>query len=167
MPKAPLKITKSQNTRIINSINRQARDNRVVLVGVQSEGVRDDKKLTNVEIAARNEFGTNSQPERSFIRASILQNSQKYKDNNEVASKSILDGKLSVPQYLGLLGQMAADDMKQFAIDLRQPPNSPGTIKRKKSDNPLVDTKQMINSITYAVVDSDNMATQDGAINDT
>mgnify|MGYP000737125208 CR=1 FL=1 len=41
---------------------------------------------------------------------------------------------------------------RKKVIDIKQPPNHPVTIARKKSDNPLINTGQMVNSLTHVEV---------------
>ena len=41
--------------------------------------------------------------------------------------------------------------IRQFLTDLTDPPNSPETIRRKKSSNPLIDTGQLRTAIDYEV----------------
>lgn len=113
---------------------------------------------TNVDIAVYNEFGTETEsgaeriPERSFVRASVIENRDKYNNFNRVAYNQILKGRIfDINEHLELLGTKARDDMKLYARDLREPPNAQSTIDAKGSDNPLVNTSQMINSITYVV----------------
>lgn len=119
-------------------------------VGVFSEGGARDDGATNVEVAAMNEFGIGV-PERSFIRATINENRERYNELNKSASKKITKGQLDTLVYLENLGQKVADDMKNFAVNLSSPANAESTIKQKKSSNPLIDTTQMVNSITYVV----------------
>lgn len=42
----------------------------------------------------------------------------------------------------------------RFMVEIEKPfaPNAPSTIKRKKSDTPLIDSKTMLNSLTYEVI---------------
>jgi len=65
--------------------------------------------------------------------------------------KQIVNGTMKVETALGLVGEVMADAITQKIITLRTPPNAPYTIKAKGSSNPLVDTGQLKNSITYEV----------------
>ena len=150
-----------QTTSFKNDIKQQAAKNKSVLVGIQGKGAErndEDGKLSeaanNVDIAVANEFGTDKIPERSFIRASVKKHARDYRKLNAAAAKLILDGQMTVDKYLGQLGARAQADMQNFAVDLKSPPNAPSTIKRKKTENPLVETTQMVNSINYVVVDN-------------
>lgn len=47
---------------------------------------------------------------------------------------------------------LVSNDLKDTMILWRTPPNSPYTIAKKGSSNPLIDTKHMVNSATYKLV---------------
>lgn len=159
----------SSSTGLKDKLLKSARDKLSVFVGVQSNEPKKSKdgkvtELGNAQIAAINEFGatirtgngTITIPERPFVRGSINANRNKYLKLNAQAAKKILAGNLKVEDYLEFLGTKASNDMKKYATDLREPPNAEMTIKLKKSDNPLVDTRQMINSISYVVAKRDD-----------
>ena len=50
-------------------------------------------------------------------------------------------------------GQVAVTSIKQAITDLSSPPNSPETIRKKGSSNPLIDTTLMQRSVTYVIRD--------------
>ena len=90
-------------------------------------------------------------PERSFMRSTITEQREKIIAFQKKLIIKIRKGALTTADALGLLGQFVADAMSQKIVKLKSPPNKPATIKRKKKSNPLVDTGQMKNSITYEV----------------
>jgi phage gpG-like protein len=55
---------------------------------------------------------------------------------------------------LGLVGQQVVSDVKGRILEGEgiPPPNAPSTVRRKGSSRPLVDTGQLLNSLTYQVV---------------
>ena len=59
---------------------------------------------------------------------------------------------MTLPRALGLLGARMSADMKMTIKNRIPPPLQPETIRRKGSDVPLIDTGQLINSITWAVL---------------
>lgn len=119
------------------------------------EGKSKGDATTNLEVAISNEFGVPERkiPERSFVRASVRANAKKYEEIRKKGIKLMLNGKLKVNDYLENLGEIARSDMKEYAIELSEPPNAPYTIEQKKSSNPLVDTSQMVKAIDYQIVD--------------
>lgn len=109
---------------------------------------------SNVDIAIANEFGTDTIPERSFMRASFDNNTMKYIDQFARGARAIYDGKAGVKQILDMLGMQAASDMRNLIRSGSgvPPPNAPATIARKGSSHTLVDTGQMINSVSNETV---------------
>lgn len=90
-------------------------------------------------------------PERSFIRSTIDENAQKYRELAKKLALLIVDGKLTAERALELFGERVVADIKlhiQRGID---PPLAAETVRRKGSSKPLIDTAQMINAITYQV----------------
>ncbi len=90
-------------------------------------------------------------PERSFIRSTLRENKKKILDFKVKLAAKILKGEMSTEKALGLIGQFVADLIKRKIVSLRSPPNKAATIRKKKSSNPLIDTGQLKNSITYKV----------------
>lgn len=125
----------------------------LVEVGVISDHTYEDG-LTVVEVAAYNEFGTKHIPERPFIRSTVKKEKPKLKAFSGKLLKKIIDGKLTREKALGLLGQKVAGEIKETITTLRAPPNAASTIAAKKSSNPLIDTGELRQSITFEVVDN-------------
>ena len=90
-------------------------------------------------------------PERSFIRSTVDENEEKYFRSAKTIMGRIIDGQLDKFQALSLLGQLVEGDIKSQIINLDSPANSAATIRKKGSDNPLVDSGLMGGSIRYAV----------------
>lgn len=131
-------------------------------------------EISMLELAAIHEFGSPAAgiPERSFIRSTIenkrTQINQAIESIVGGAMKKLLaretlhagDVRESVKHSLGLLGTKVAS-MMRATIRQRQTTGpepqalKPATIARKGSTLPLVDTAQLINSITYEVVDGE------------
>lgn len=90
-------------------------------------------------------------PERSFLRAGFDENNDKILKRTEAVLPDVIIGTMSVEKYAELVGLQLATAIQQYAVELRTPPNHPFTVKEKESSNPLVDTGDMINGITYEV----------------
>jgi hypothetical protein len=125
----------------------------LVEVGVISDETYEDG-LTVVEVAVWNEFGTKHIPERPFIRSTVKQQKAPLKAFSGKLLQKILDGKLTREKALGLLGQKVSGEIKETITSLRTPPNAPSTVEAKKSSNPLIDTGELRQSITFEVVDN-------------
>lgn len=90
-------------------------------------------------------------PERAFLRGGFDENSEKVIASAEAAVAKVIDGSMSDEKLLEFIGLQLATAIKKYAVDLREPPNSSFTTKKKGSSNPLVDTGDMINGITFEV----------------
>lgn len=112
----------------------------------------------NAELAVIHEYGAPEAniPERSFIRRTFA-NSEVVDAKNKMCAglmKKIVEEDMSVGQALGQLGAFGAAQVKNTIVsgDGVPPPLKEATIARKGSSRPLVDTGQMLNSITWQVV---------------
>ncbi len=120
-------------------------------VGIIDAGKHDDSDLTVATIGFAHEFGTSTIPERSFIRATTKEKRGEIIKLQAKLLKKVQSGEMKVDQALGLIGSFVAGLISKKIVDIKSPPNSPKTIKEKGSSNPLVDTGQLKNSITWEV----------------
>ena len=123
----------------------------IVDIGIIDAGNHVDGDLTVASIGFINEFGTETIPERSFIRSTIHDKKKEVIALQKKLLKKISDGSMKVEAALGLLGEFMTDEITKKIVAISDPPNKPATIKAKGSSNPLVDTGQLKNSITYEV----------------
>lgn len=118
---------------------------------------------SNIEKAVWNEFGTRGGasgggwggpiPERPFMRNSVRDNRLKYRNALRVSASKLVLGETSLTVVLSKLGILASDDIRMEIDALKSPPNSPVTIERKGSSNPLIDTGAMRQAVTWAIED--------------
>ena len=135
--------------RIMRNLPAMGRSNPEVLVGI-----RADKGAELLTIAAVNEFGSadGHVPERSYLRSTIDENQKKYLDMLTKATGDTIDkGAGAMRRELGKVGAVATADVQRKIRDLREPPNAPSTIAKKGSDNPLIDTGRLRQSIDWKV----------------
>lgn len=92
-------------------------------------------------------------PPRPFLLNAMRANRAKYLEQMRKEAKAIIRGTQTVPVVLRRLGILAQGDIQNEIVNLRSPPNSPTTIKMKGSSNPLIDTKEMHNKVTWKVGD--------------
>jgi hypothetical protein len=70
-------------------------------------------------------------------------------------TKAIVLGAVDVRQGIGMLGAWGAAQVKNTITQTDiPPPLAPSTIAAKGSSKPLVDTGQMLNAITWEVIDT-------------
>jgi hypothetical protein len=136
-----------------------------VKVGVLDERAHrtgEDTSITNTDLALIHEFGAGNVPERSFLRSTFDAQRGKYEQRVRTYARAMVDGKMDEMRALNLLGLEHVADIKRTIADGIPPPNAPATIARKGSSTPLVDTGQLLNSVTYAVVKGDPDANAKG-----
>ena len=122
-----------------------------VRVGVMGDA-GDENGVSLAEIAAFHEFGTSTIPERSFLRATFFGHAAEgLRVMCEKLSKAVVEGKLDEPRALGLLGTWAVAEVKKTIRASIAPELAAATIAAKGSSLPLVDTGQLINSVTFVV----------------
>ena len=104
-------------------------------------------------VAAAHEFGVRLDesgpeiPERPFFRQAIRRIESGL---SETLAGQVENGRLD-PAAAGRVGAWASAIVQDSIVRLRTPPNSPATIARKRSSNPLIDTGHMRQSVTWKV----------------
>ena len=90
-------------------------------------------------------------PERSFLRSGFDEHNKEVLKKVEQTMPDVLIGTMSVEKYCEIIGLLLSNKIKDYARNLKKPPNHPFTVEQKGSSNPLVDTGTMIESISYEV----------------
>lgn len=86
-------------------------------------------------------------PERSFLRTGSDANIDAVQAKAEELITQVIDGNVSVETFFQMLGLELKGKIQEFAMDLDDPVNHPFTVERKGSNNPLVDTGGLIQSM--------------------
>lgn len=136
---------------LLVGINRLANEP-AVFVGVRGDaGSVDGVPL--LLIASANEFGTSDGhvPERSYIRSTVDERRATYLATLSKIVGDEVDGKQLAVKGLDRLGVRAVADVQRKITSLKEPPNTAGTIRKKGSSNPLIDTGRLRQSIAYEV----------------
>lgn len=120
-------------------------------VGIIDAGKHPSGDITVAGIGYAHEYGTVTLPERSFMRSTIQAKKKEIIALQKKLLKQIVNGKMKVEDGLRLLGEFMSDAITQKIVSITSPPNTPETIAAKGSSNPLIDTGQTKNSITYEV----------------
>lgn len=120
------------------------------LVGIhESAGMAASGEFSMATLGAVQHFGNEDIPARPWLDVGVEQGTKEYLD---IIEEGIADG-LTQDQILNQVGAAAAGYVQQYITDLKSPPNAPSTIKKKGSDNPLIDTGAMRSSVTWTVTD--------------
>jgi len=90
-------------------------------------------------------------PERSFIRAGYDENKNFIANQTEKLLVKVIEQDITPENACNVLGAVAQGKIQKFAIDLKSPPLHHVTVRAKGSDNPLVDTGELIRNIRYKV----------------
>lgn len=145
-----------------------------VLVGVpHGNPTPEGSDINLATIAAINEFGTRLEgspagfvekvgapasrsqikiPARPFLRPGVEENQGKIVRTAELGLLKVITGEQPMSWLLHRMGNIAQSGVQQYMTDLKDPPNAASTIRKKKSDNPLIDTGALRQSITYEVI---------------
>jgi hypothetical protein len=103
-------------------------------------------------VAAFNVFGTKDIPSRDFMALAKSAIIEKTSPIMAEIGRLELEGKdKEVDALRQAAGIAGADAIKAAIIALDSPPNAPGTIMKKKSSNPLIDTSHMKDSVTFVI----------------
>jgi hypothetical protein len=101
-------------------------------------------------VAVWNEFGTtNGIPARPFFRNAIDGNREKIFDMAARFANLAMIGKSTVAEAFERLGLFMQSTIRSSIRNGSWQANSPKTEKKKGSTKPLIDTGQMINSVTF------------------
>lgn len=92
-------------------------------------------------------------PERSFLRAGFDEHHEDVINKFDKAlGKAMLGG--DIDKYLEDLGQLLRDKIVDYGIELSEPPKHPFTLQRDPTKtNPLVQSGEMLEALTFEVVD--------------
>lgn len=135
-----------------------------VLVGIpQDKTIRKTGKINNAQLLYIHTNGSELQgiPKRPVIEPAInaAGNKEAITEELKEAARFTLNGQYSEAiQQLNKTGILGQDISRLWFRDPRNgwAPNSPITIKKKKSDRPLIDTSDLIKSISYVVRENKN-----------
>lgn len=142
--------------REFEKLGRAAPTVKVGILGDATENQRTDGTLSNVEIGTIQEFGAGNVPERSFLRSTMDEKGGDYRrlmanGLRQAFGQKGAELEASTERVLNLVGMKAAADVKNKIRAGIAPENAPSTIAAKGSSTPLVDTGQLLNSISWQV----------------
>ena len=121
-----------------------------VQVGFQSGEAQEENGADVAEIAAFNELGSSNTPARPFMRQSFENHQGELQAACTAVEKKIQSG-ATAEEALETLGAFCKGLVQQEIVDGGFAPNSPYTIAKKGSDQPLIDTGTMRQSVNYAI----------------
>lgn len=90
-------------------------------------------------------------PERAFLRTGYDQNRDAVLAKASKLLADVASGNMSAQACYEAVGLELASKIRDYAVELKDPPNHPFTKEQKGSSNPLVDSGDMIGGITWRV----------------
>lgn len=149
--------------RIVRSYGRVDKDAHVK-VGVLSEaGSYDSKGEANLaDVATWMEFGVPAGPKnaeipaRPFMAKTFDKNTEQLKNRVEIEQRAIIMGKRTPQvalQLIGLFWQAEIQKQMRISSDYEELADSTVARRRNKSNKPLIDSGQLIDSISFQVID--------------
>lgn len=128
-----------------------------ILVGIPGEGNTRDDGANNATIGYLMETGEPAMnlPARPFLVPGVEAGQDKITDRFEKAANAAIDGRSEeVEKHLIAAGLQAVSSVKGTIVNGEFEPLSERTLadrrrRGKKSDKPLIDTSQMMKSVTY------------------
>lgn len=139
----------------IKGLEERMQKDGLVLVGVPKGAGAYEDGLTIATVAAVNNFGSADGriPARPFLAPAVENGAPEYRRLVELMLPKVMSGEMEMQTLLAQMGQLAEGHVKQQITDLRTPPNAQSTIDKKGSDNPLIDTGALRQSIRYVIDD--------------
>lgn len=144
------KMLKDVDFKVFDDLKKRLVGERIVKVGFP-QGKTENDGTPVALVAATHEFGSPERniPERSFLRTGLQENGPKYVRFNKLNLVKILRGQMTAEKALGQLGEMAKADVQQKIRSGDFAPIQAETAARKGSSKPLIDTGQMVQSVSY------------------
>lgn len=103
-----------------------------------------------IDVAIWNNFGIRV-PRRDFMTPASQEWQKYFEQMVEMSRDEIINGEIDIDNFLNLMGQAGAEFISEAIVRLRRPPNSPYTIAKKKSSNPLVDSGDLSKAPIYEI----------------
>ena len=106
-------------------------------------------KIAIAQVAAAQEYGMPERnvPARPFMKWTVYKNMRKWRNYVQDMLPQLMDAKDTMER----LGQIVVKDMKGMINDWSEPPNAPSTVKQKGFNNPLIDTRTMVDNVRMEV----------------
>lgn len=122
-----------------------------VRVGFQHGEETDEESGADLaDVAMWNELGTPHSPSRPFMRQSVDNNSSKINAMCKSQLQAIAHGK-TAREALEAIGTMQKALIQDTIRNGDFEPNAPSTIRKKKSNTPLINTGRMRQTVNYFI----------------
>lgn len=123
----------------------------------EKTGGRSGDELNNPTLAYIHEYGAPEAniPERPFLVSGVESSLPTVTKIMKEGAKAALAGRNTAGQTLNTVGLVAQGAVQKKIVDGPFIPNAPGTVQRKGSDRPLIDTGALRQAVSYVIEDKD------------
>lgn len=118
-------------------------------IGVQMGSKQADGITDLVTVAAANEFGTDTIPERSFMRSTFDEDLPELTRIKAAEAEAVMAGRKLIETSLAQIGAYHAGRIQRKIHSHPPPPNAPATIAAKGSSGTLIDSGQLVQNISH------------------
>lgn len=131
---------------LANTLKKYSEMNASVRVGVLENATYPDGTPVAM-VAFWNEYGTKTSPVRAFFRTTVSD----QKKNWVLSVQNLMKIHDDPKKVMGLMGEHMRGQIVQSINTWTDPPNAPYTVRMKGFQKPLVDTGQLMRSISFEV----------------
>lgn len=140
--------------KVLNDVSKElakVTTDKFVTVGVhQDENARPSDTMTNARLGAIQHFGNEHIPARPWLDVGVASASQEIIDT---IADAIDDGE-PMDVALNRVGLVAVAGVQNYMDELSTPANAPSTIANKGTNNPLIDTGELKQSVNYKITNT-------------
>jgi hypothetical protein len=152
---AGVSMTSDRLPEVIRAVHAMAQ--KEVLIGIpEATTARPGEAITNAQLGYSAETGSPAKniPARPFLIPGVTRAQAPAADILRKGAIESLDKGTPVDVALEQAGQLAENSVKRWFTDPANgwPANTAATIKRKGSDQPLIDTGELRRAVTHVVV---------------
>ena len=122
-----------------------------VTIGIHEDAGQHEGGVTNAQLGAIHEFGTDNIPARPWLAPGVRSGDVEYLT---IITDAVAAGE-SLSVALDRVGVVAASKAQLYMTELSSPANAASTIANKGSSNPLIDTGALRASIAYKVTSTE------------
>lgn len=135
----------------MHNISPHRKDRKSEYEGYNGEDVENIKPIDMADLARDLHFGTATIPARPFLEDGIRSKEQLLEKTMAEEVKKIKDGGQANWNKVGTMAVGAVQELVRSDYYKSSIPNSKKTQEFKGSDKPLIDTGELINSVTFLV----------------
>ena len=131
---------------LASALKKYSEMNASVRVGVLESATYPDGTPVAM-VAFWNEYGTKTSPVRAFFRTTVSD----QKKNWVLSVQNLMKMHDDPKKVMGLIGEHMRGQIVQSINTWTDPPNAPYTVRMKGFQKPLVDSGQLMRSISFEV----------------